>query len=176
MKIIKNRTSEGGYKLQTELWVSAPIERVFDFFADAFNLNRITPPWLGFEILTPPPIPMQIGTLIDYRLRLHGIHIRWTTEIAAWARPLYFVDRQLRGPYRYWIHEHYFLERNGETCVRDEVRYATPGGPLVHYLLVRNNLKRIFRFRKQRLRQIFSISGTATRLQAGDSADSTPPE
>ena len=119
------------YRLQAEIWVPQPREEVFDFFADAFNLEAITPPWLNFSVKTPAPIAMETGTLIDYRLRLHGIPITWRTLISVWEPPFRFVDQQLRGPYRLWHHEHTFEELDGGTLVRDTVDYAVPGGPLV---------------------------------------------
>ena len=127
-----------------------PPQDVFPFFADAGNLERITPPWLGFSIETPEPIDMRQGALIDYRLKLHGLPLSWHTEIALWDPPHRFVDVQLSGPYRLWHHTHTF-EPDGEgTLIRDVVRYALPFGPLgeiAHRVLVRRDLDRIFDFR-----------------------------
>jgi len=122
----------------------------FAFFAQARNLEAITPPWLGFEMLTPEPITMRTGTVIDYRLRLHGLPLRWTARIEDWDEDRAFVDRQIRGPYRLWHHRHEFEEHPGGTLVRDHVRYQLPLGPfgvLAHRLLVRRDLERIFDFR-----------------------------
>ena len=126
-------------------------DEVFGFFADAFNLEAITPPWLGFRIVTPGPIQMAPGTLIEYRLRLHRIPIRWLTRIESWVPGECFVDVQVRGPYRLWHHTHTFEKHEGGTLVRDRVRYALPLGPageLAHRLLVRRDLERIFDFRQ----------------------------
>ena len=118
------------FTLQTELWLPRPQEHVFPFFAEARNLETITPPWLRFEVLTPGPIVMQRGTLIDYRIRVHGLPLRWRTEIAQWDPPCQFVDVQLRGPYTLWCHTHTFAERDGGTLCADRVRYRPRCGAL----------------------------------------------
>jgi len=101
---------------------------VFPFFAEARNLETLTPPWLKFEVLTPAPIVMRPGTLIDYRIRVHGLPIRWRTEITAWDPPHRFVDVQLHGPYTLWHHTHTFEERDGGTLCLDHVRYCRARG------------------------------------------------
>ncbi len=147
-----------------ELWLPAPPPELFSFFADARNLEQITPGWLKFSILTPTPIVMRPGALIDYRLRLHGFPVRWRTEITAWDPPDRFVDEQRRGPYRLWIHEHRFVERDGGTLATDLVKYAVPGGRLVERLFVRRDIEAIFQFRREKLRAIFG--GSASQQQA----------
>lgn len=144
-----------GYRLFSSARVHAPITRVFEFFSDAGNLDLLTPPYLRFEILTPRRITMMVGRLIDYRLKLRGIPIRWQSEITAWDPPYRFVDEQRRGPYRFWIHEHRFAEVDGGTEIIDQVDYAVPGGRLMHRLFVRGDLQRIFEFRRQRLEEYF---------------------
>lgn len=139
------------YELQTEVRIPGTLDRVFAFFADAGNLELLTPPWLSFRILTPRPIAMSVGVLIDYRIGVRGIPMRWRSEITAWEPPFRFVDEQRRGPYRLWVHEHSFRQDGTVVVVRDHVRYAVPGGPglerLVHAALVRPDLHRIFRYR-----------------------------
>jgi ligand-binding SRPBCC domain-containing protein len=135
--------------LREQVLPGAP-ERVFEFFADAANLEQITPGWLGFRIVTPRPIEMAPGTLIEYRLRLHRVPVRWLTRIEKWEPGKRFVDVQVEGPYRLWHHTHSFEPHGQGTRVRDRVRYALPLGPLgelAHRLFVRRDLERIFEFR-----------------------------
>lgn len=143
------------FKFSSEQWLPKPLEEVFPFFADARNLEDLTPDWLSFTVLTLEPIPMAVGTTIDYRLAWHGIPLRWRSEIAAWEPPHRFVDRQLRGPYRFWHHEHRFEERDGGTNVVDVVEYAVWGGAVAVNLGVRRDIERIFEFRRARLIEIF---------------------
>lgn len=143
------------HEFKSELWLPRPPEEVFPFFGNAANLDAITPPWLGFRILTPLPIVMREGTLIDYRLRVHGLPLRWRTRITAWQPPHRFADEQLRGPYRQWIHEHTFERSNGGTLACDHVRYSIPFDWLVHRWLVRPDIEKIFQFRAQALRKQF---------------------
>ena len=149
------------FTLDRAQWLPAPLAAVFDFYADAFNLELLTPPWLRFQVLTPPPITMAPGVEIDYRLRLHGIPLRWRSRITAWAPPYRFVDEQIRGPYRHWVHEHTFTARNGGALARDTVTYATPGGWLADRLLVRPDLNRIFAYRQERLAAHFAAAPPA---------------
>lgn len=146
------------YVFERESWLPRPVEDVFAFFSDAWNLERVTPARLHFEILTPPPIRMAAGTLIDYRLRLFGVPFQWRTEITVWQPPIRFVDVQRRGPYRQWVHEHRFSGQDGGTRMRDRVDYAIPGrllAPLIHRLFIRPNLHRIFEYRENAFHRIF---------------------
>lgn len=133
--------------------VALPLEQAFAFYGDAHNLERITPPWLGFEVTTPGPIEMQAGTLIEYRLRLHRVPVRWRTRIEAWEPPRRFVDAQVKGPYSLWEHTHTFEEDGPEaTIIGDRVRYSIPFGPLgeiANRLLVRRDVERIFDYRRE---------------------------
>lgn len=144
-------------RLEREQVVRRPLREVFEFFARAENLERITPPWLRFTTLTPEPIDMGIGTLIDYRLRLHGVPLRWTSRIELWEEEHRFVDEQLHGPYRFWRHLHEFEPVSGGTCVRDRVEYALPLGPLTDLLglrIVRRDLVRIFDYRRDTVARV----------------------
>ena len=143
------------FVFETELWLPHPRNEVFAFFGDAHNLERITPPWVKFAVLTPAPIVMRPGILIDYRIRIHGVPVRWRTEISAWQPPFQFVDEQRRGPYRLWHHTHTFEEREGGTLCRDRVRYWPRGGALMNWLFVRKDVERIFEYRRQRLMETF---------------------
>ncbi|CAN5852592.1 hypothetical protein BH11PLA1_BH11PLA1_12270 [soil metagenome] len=135
------------FELHQDQTLAAPLERVFAFFSDAANLEAITPPFLKFHIVSPRPIQMKVGTLIDYTLRLHGIKFRWRSRISVWEPGIRFIDEQVRGPYRQWIHEHTFQAVPGGTRVTDHVRYAVPGGALINRLFVRPQLDMIFRHR-----------------------------
>jgi ligand-binding SRPBCC domain-containing protein len=142
------------HTLYRELWVPQSLTVVFDFFSRAENLERITPPWMRFRILTPPPITMKEGTTIDYALRVRGIPLRWLTEIERWNPPNEFIDVQAKGPYQLWRHTHRFSEVEGGTSIVDIVQYALPFGPLgrlVHRLQVARDLAKIFDYRAQQV-------------------------
>ncbi len=136
--------------LRRELWLPQPLAPVFDFFSRASNLERITPPWVRFRVVTPEPIVMKPGALIEYKLRIHGLPARWLTEITNWEPPYQFVDEQRKGPYKLWRHTHRFTPAAAGTRIVDEVHYELPFGPigdLVHGLMVRGDVERIFDFR-----------------------------
>jgi ligand-binding SRPBCC domain-containing protein len=143
------------FELEAKQRIHRQREEVFAFFADAGNLERITPPWLRFHIVTPGPIEMSEGTIIDYRLRVHGLPMRWRSEITLWEPPHRFRDVQRRGPYRLWDHEHRFEEDGIGTLVTDHVRYALWGGALVHRFFVARDVERIFAYREKRMAEIF---------------------
>jgi ligand-binding SRPBCC domain-containing protein len=146
------------HELERETWLAQPLERVFGFFAQAENLETITPPWLQFRILTPKPVDMRAGATITYKLRVRGLPLRWLTEIEEWNPPYRFVDVQKKGPYRVWRHTHTFSEHNGGTKIVDRVEYELPFGPLgrlVHAVQVRRDVETIFDYREQRIRQLF---------------------
>lgn len=151
------------HTLVREQEIPAPPEEIFAFFSKPENLAVITPPDLGFRILTPPPIPMREGALIDYTIRLAGIPVRWTTLITACDHGRSFVDEQLRGPYASWRHLHEFRPApGGGTMMRDEVRYALPLGILggiVHALAVKGRLKKIFDYRADAIARRFARDG-----------------
>jgi ligand-binding SRPBCC domain-containing protein len=147
------------YVLEREQIFRRPRAEVFEFFADAANLERITPPELNFHIITPQPIEVRKGTLIDYELKLRGIPIKWKTEITQWNPPHDFVDTALRSPYKQWIHLHVFEERadGRETYMKDLVRYRLPLEPLgdIAHFYVKKELAYIFYYRRQVIEKIF---------------------
>jgi len=155
------------FHFTSEIWLPAPRERVFGFFADPGNLERLTPPWLHFELITPPDTAIQQGTLLDYRLCLRGLPLRWQSEISVWEPPCRFVDRQTKGPYSLWVHEHSFADQDGGTLVGDRVEYAVPGGRLVQKFFVAPDLERIFQFRRRVLQEIFTGRAGSRARSAG---------
>ena len=147
----------GVYTLHRELWVPQPLPAVFDFFSRAENLEQITPPWMRFRILTPPPIQMKQGATIAYALRVRGIPLRWLTEIERWNPPFDFPDVQAKGPYKIWRHTHRFSEVTGGTSIEDTVQYALPFGllgRLAHRLQVARDLSQICDYRSQRVQAL----------------------
>ncbi len=144
------------YKLIREQWVPQSVEAAFAFFSRPENLQAITPGWLDFRIVSVEA-ELRTGSLIYYRLRWHGVPLRWTTEITAWDPPHSFVDTQIRGPYALWRHQHTLTPENDGTRIRDEVTYAVPLGrlgQLLHPLLVRRDVEAIFDFRRRRLQEL----------------------
>jgi len=146
-----------GYRLTATTDVPRPREEVFAFFADARNLQTLTPPWLHFQIKTQGEIDMKPGALIDYRLRVRGVPISWQTVITEWDPPHRFVDRQRRGPYRLWEHEHRFEDTDGGTRMTDTVDYNLPLAAILHPLVIRRDLHAIFAFREEMMRRTFSV-------------------
>ena len=148
----------GFHTLRREQWVPRPIAEVFAFFSEAANLGEITPPWLGFHMLTPGGVPLAEGSELRYRLSWHGVPVRWTTRIRRWDPPLRFVDVQLHGPYKLWHHTHRFAASAGGTRMTDVVRYRLPLGSLgriANALKVRRDLERIFDYRRERIAALF---------------------
>ena len=158
------------YTLRREQAIPASVEPVFEFFSRAENLEILTPPWLGFRILTPLPVGMGAGTRIEYRIRLALLPVRWVTRISVWEPPHRFVDVQERGPYRLWEHTHRFTADGDGVRMTDEVRYALPLGGLgrlTHALAVRPALRRIFDYRFARVRARFEprVSDSAQAVE-----------
>lgn len=152
------------YRLIREQIISRPLDEVFAFFADARNLETLTPPWLQFEILTPGEIEMRVGSIIQYALRVHGLPVHWTTAITVWNPPHEFVDVQLRGPYVLWYHRHTFESVGNSTRMTDEVNYRLPLGWIgraMHSLMVRRDLKTIFDYREQTVKQLLEAAPIA---------------
>lgn len=149
------------YILHREQWIARPVDEVFAFFADAHNLEVITPPWLGFKILSMSTDSIEEGTTIRYRLRLHGIPVYWRTDISEWSPPHRFVDEQTKGPYKLWRHTHRIEAHGGRTKMIDEVQYSLPFGVLgriVHAVKVRRDVSRIFDYRRQQIDALFGQS------------------
>lgn len=143
------------HRLTRSQHLHRPIGEVFAFFARAHNLEQITPSWLRFEVRGTEPAQMGEGTLIHYRLRLHGLPLDWTSRIEEWDPGRGFVDQQVRGPYRMWHHRHTFTGDGTDTLIADEVHYALPLGrlgELAHALLVKRDLERIFDHRQAAVR------------------------
>jgi len=142
----------------SEQFLPYSAERVFDFFKKPENLDQVTPPNLGFKILTPSPIPMAKGTVIDYTIRLYGFPMKWQTVIVDYDPPHSFSDTQVRGPYKTWIHTHRFISKDGGTLMTDEVQYEVPFGflgDIVRFLFVRWEVEKIFDYRKQVIAGLF---------------------
>jgi ligand-binding SRPBCC domain-containing protein len=145
------------HRLERRQRLNRPADEVSSFFARAHNLERITPSWLRFEVRATEPAQIQEGAVIHYRLRLHGVPLRWTSRIEEWAPDRGFVDRQVRGPYRVWHHRHTFSADGDGTIIGDEVHYALPMGrlgDLAHALFVRRDLERIFDYRHAAVRDL----------------------
>ena len=154
--------TDKAFVLSTSVLLPRCRTEVFDFFSDAFQLERITPKWLNFKILTPAPIAMRTGCLIDYKISLRGVPLRWKTEISSWDPPFSFTDRQLKGPYLLWEHLHTFEETQGGTLMSDRVRYRVLGGRLVNWAFVQDDLNKIFSYRGHRMLELFpTVSSSA---------------
>ena len=146
------------WRLEARLWLPVAVEDLFPFFADAYNLEELTPSMLHFHVMTPRPIEMKSGALIDYKLKVHGIPMHWRTEISEWDPPRGFVDTQLKGPYVLWHHTHRFEAKDGGTLCTDVVRYRPRGwvlAPVINALLVERDVKQIFAYRSTVLNRMF---------------------
>ena len=155
---IRHLSAMKPFSISSQVSINKPLSVVFPFFSNAANLQQITPPWLQFEVVSPTPIEMKVGQTIDYRLRVRGLPLRWRSEITVWEPPYRFVDEQLKGPYRIWHHEHVFSESNGQTHCEDRVTYAVWGGAIANRMFVAGDVRRIFEYRGQRLKEIFDGS------------------
>ena len=141
-----------------ETLIPKPLHEVFEFFSKAENLNTITPPELSFSIITPLPVEMKKGTIIDYKIKLNGIPFKWKTEITAWEPMARFVDKQIKGPYKMWVHEHRFYDKNGQTLMTDKVEFLSPGWflePVINNLFVSRKVNSIFDYREKRFKELF---------------------
>ena len=143
------------HTIEASMLIPRSREQVFPFFCDVVNLQRITPPELDFRILTSLPVEINKGTQVDYQLKLFGIAFNWRSEITVWDPPNRFVDAQISGPYKLWEHTHLFYENDGGTLIDDQVKYRLPFWPFgeIAYPVVRAQLKRIFNYRQQKIRE-----------------------
>ena len=164
-------------KIERSQLVPLPVEDAFAFFADAYNLEPLTPPWLRFRITTPRPIPMRQGTVIEYVLTMHGLPVRWRTEIVEWESGRRFVDRQAKGPFGLWEHTHTFEQHDGGTLIHDTVHYRMPYGPLgtlAHRAFVARDLERIFDYRSDAVDRLLGARHDAP-APAGSGGSSESP-
>ena len=146
------------YKLKYSQVINANIDEVFDFFSNPENLSILTPEKLNFKILSPTPILMKEGQIIDYTVKLLGVNVRWRTIITEYNRKDKFVDQQLKGPYSMWHHTHEFQELNGKVKMTDTILYAIPFGILgeiVNILWVKKDLDYIFKYREKAITKYF---------------------
>lgn len=144
--------------LKKETVLNESVDKVFDFFSKAENLNIITPSELGFKIITQLPVLMKKGSIIDYKIKLNGFPFKWKTEITKWEPPFCFEDTQIKGPYKMWVHEHKFQDLNGKTIMNDTVKYLSPGGFLEfipHNLIVKKKVESIFNYRERIFSDLF---------------------
>jgi ligand-binding SRPBCC domain-containing protein len=148
------------FEINMKQYINKPLDVVFEFFSKPENLEMITPESLSFNILTPTPIKMEKGSLIDYTIRLFGIPIHWRTLISDYEPPFRFVDQQIKGPYTFWHHTHTFQQVDGGVEIIDKVKYSLPMGwlgTLVHSIWVRKDLEKIFEHRKTVIQDYFKI-------------------
>ncbi|HMP58331.1 MAG TPA: SRPBCC family protein [Gemmatales bacterium] len=158
--------------LEREQYLPRPIDEVFEFFAQAENLDYLTPPWLHFRIVTPRPIILQQGAVIDYRIRWRWLPVRWRSVITAWDPPHGFVDEQVRGPYKFWHHTHSFVAKEEGTLMTDRVRYRLRCAPFSNFMQKRvaSDLELIFDYRRQRIADFYSapiITPSAAKMLEG---------
>jgi ligand-binding SRPBCC domain-containing protein len=157
MQVIRVERKMHTYRLEREQWLPKALDEVFHFFSRPENLRMIMPPWVDFRRVEAPEA-LAAGSLIHYRLRWHGLPIRWTTEISEWNPPHGFVDREISGPYAVWNHEHWFAAHGNGTTMRDRVTYALPlgwAGRMAHWGVVKRDLETMFDFRAEAMRRLF---------------------
>ena len=147
------------YQLKTKQFVKTDMATCWDFFSDPKNLSKITPQSMGFIVRTELPDKMYEGLMIEYTVRpMLGIPMNWITEIKTVKNHSFFVDEQRKGPYKIWHHEHHFKEVEGGVEMTDIVSYELPLGflgRLMHPILVKNKLKEIFDYRRQKVDELF---------------------
>ncbi|MBI2806949.1 MAG: SRPBCC family protein [Planctomycetes bacterium] len=150
---------------QAHMWLPLAIEPVFAFFGDVANLSKISPPSVRIQTITPLPIEMRVGTIVEHRMSIRWFPIRWRSEITVWEPPVRFVDEQRSGPYRFWKHRHEFEVAEGGTWVRDHIEYRTHGWlfePIVNRIFVAPELRRLFAHRQKAIRDFLAPGTDAT--------------
>jgi ligand-binding SRPBCC domain-containing protein len=158
------------FEINMKQYINKPLDVVFQFFSKPENLEMITPKSLSFNILTPIPIRMEKGSLIDYTIRLFGIPIHWRSLISDYEPPFRFVDQQIKGPYTFWHHTHTFQAVEGGVEIIDKIKYSLPMGwlgTLVHSIWVRKDLEKIFEHRKTVIQNYFEIINISTERMTG---------
>ena len=158
------------FEINMKQYINKPLEVVFEFFSKPENLEMITPKSLSFNILTPTPIKMEKGSLIDYTIRLFGVPIHWRTLISDYEPPFRFVDQQIKGPYTFWHHTHTFKLVEGGVEIIDDVKYSLPLGwlgTLAHAIWVRKDLVKIFEYRKTVIQHYFDTTNISTERKVG---------
>ena len=146
------------FEINKTQFIEKPIEKVFDFFSKPENLEKITPKYLAFNIISSLPIKMKKGKIIDYTIRLLKFRVHWRTLITSYEPPYLFIDEQIKGPYKFWHHTHTFESKNGGVEITDKVRYAIPFGWLgwiLNFFWIRPDLEKIFNYRKDIIQKYF---------------------
>ncbi len=153
--------------LSFETKLHRPLKEVFDFFSNAENLNKVTPTEVSFSMLTPMPLKMQGGALIDYRIKLSGIPFFWRTQISVWEPMHRFVDEQVKGPYVFWRHEHIFEDKGEYVLMTDRLHYLSPGWflePLIDRFFIRPQIEKIWGYRDQQFKILFGEKSSMTLI------------
>jgi len=148
----------GQYLFHTRLWLKEEQKKVFNFFKDENNLERITPSNLNFKILSKSTENIQKNTLIKYKLKVHGINFKWSTKIKDFDEPQSFTDIQLKGPYKKWEHTHSFSKLSHGTLIDDKVIVKLPFGifgRIFAFVFVLKDIKRIFKYRAETISSIY---------------------
>lgn len=143
------------FEFSSQLTVPRPIDEVFEFFSNPANLTILSPPWLKFEMQSEHEAKMLAGIEFDYKLKVRGIPLKWRSRITEWDPPNRFADEQIKGPYNLWVHTHSFEEQDRNTVVRDHIQYSVPGGSIINSLFVRRDVEKIFKYRGDKLTEIF---------------------
>ncbi len=151
-----------GYVHEAAKWVPYKLDFVFTFFSEAKNLEKITPPWVDFRVQKLSTARIEKGSVIDYKLKIKGLPAKWRSEITTWKPMEYFVDEQLKGPYKLWHHTHSFIPLKNGTLMTDRVIYQMPLGILGDFMrlvLVHRDVKTIFAYRSKVIEDVLKRVG-----------------